>query len=128
MHIVWMRIAAVALLLIIACPSSASAGNSPEQEARFAEKVTTEIAMLGSGPNARVELKLRDKTKLKGYIRDIGDESFAIVDDKTGSATTVAYPQVKQVKGNNLSTGVKIAIGIGIFIAVMLILAPHIAQ
>ena len=55
-------------------------------------------------------------------------ESFAVVDDKTGAATTVTYPQVKQVKGNNLSTGVKIAIGIAIFLAVVLFLTPHIAQ
>lgn len=113
----------VALLLTITCPSPALAGNSAEKEARFAQKVKTEIAKLGTGPDARVDLKLRDKRKLKGYISELGDESFAVVDDKTGSATTVTYPQVKQVKGNNLSTGVKIAIGVGIFLALMFILA-----
>ena len=126
-----MRIAAVvlaALVLNLTYPSSALAGGSPEKEARFAQKVQTEIAKLGTGPNARVDLKLRDKTKLKGYISEVGAESFVVVDDKTGSATTVTYPQVKQVRGNNLATGWKIAIGIGIFIAVALILAPHIAQ
>jgi hypothetical protein len=50
------------------------------------------------------------------------------VDDKTGSAETVTYPQVKQVKGNNLATGWKICIGVGIFIGVLLLIAPHIAQ
>jgi hypothetical protein len=83
---------------------------------------------LGTGSDARVEVKLRDKTKLKGHISDVGSESFAVVDDKTGSATTVTYRQVKQVKGNNLPTGVKIAIGVAIFLAVVFIIAPHVAQ
>ena len=131
MCIVYMRITAVvlvALLLNITCPSPALAGNSPEKEARFAQKVKTEIAKLGTGPDARVEVKLRDKTKLKGYISEVGEQSFAIIDDKTGSATTVTYPQVKQVKGNNLSTAAKIAIGIGIVVAVFFIIGLTGAQ
>ena len=118
----------VALILNLTCPSAAVARTSPEKEARFAQKVKTEIAKLGTGSDAKVELTLRDKTKLKGYISEVTDQSFAVVDEKTGSATIVAYPQVKQVKGNNLATGVTIAIGVAIFIAVLLILAPHIAQ
>jgi hypothetical protein len=118
----------VALLLNITCSAPVLAKNSAEKEARFAQKVKSEIAKLGTGPEARVELKLRDKTKLKGYISEVNDESFAVVADNTGAATTVAYPQVGQVKGNNLSMGVKIAIGIGILVVVALILAPHIAQ
>ena len=124
MHIVSVRITAVvlvALLSNITCPSPALAGTSPEKEALFAQKVKTEIAKLGTGPDARIDLKLRDKTKLKGYISEVGDESFAVVDDKTGSTTTVPYPQVKQVKGNNLSDGAKIAIAVGIFFAVVVI-------
>jgi len=113
----------VALLLNITSPARAFAGNSPEKEARFAEKVKSEIAKLGAGPGARVEIKLRDKTKLKGHISEVGDESFAVVDSKTGSTTTVTYSQVKQVKGNNLSTGAAIAIGIGIGIGIVFLLA-----
>ena len=33
----------------------------------------------GTGPQARVELKLRDKPKLKGYISEAGAESFTVV-------------------------------------------------
>ncbi len=131
MYIVYMRIAAVvlvALLLNITCPSHALAGNSPEKEARFAQKVKQEIAKLGTGPDARVDLKLRDKTKLKGYISEVGDQSFAVMDDKTGVATTVTYPQVKQVKGNNLSSGAKIAIAIGIILAVAVIIGWRIGD
>ena len=115
----YMKITALVLaafLLNLTCPSRALAKNSPE-------KVKTEIAKLGTGPNARVEIKLRDKTKLKGYISEAGDQSFTIVDKKTGSTTTVTYAQIKQVKGNNLSTGAAIAIGIGIGVGVIILLA-----
>jgi hypothetical protein len=131
MYIVYMRITAVvlvAVLLNITCPSPALAGSSPEKEARFAQKVKKEIAKLGAGPAARVDLKLRDKTKLKGYISEVGDQSFSVVDDKTGSATTVTYSQVKQVKGNNLSTGAKIAITIVIILAVAVIIGWRIGD
>jgi hypothetical protein len=96
-----MKIAAVvliALLLNLVYPSPALGGTNLEKEVRFAQKVKTELAKLGSGPNARVELKLRDKTKLRGYISEVGDESFVVVDDKTGSAETVTYPQVNKSK------------------------------
>ena len=47
------------------------------------------------------------------------DEERFTVTDKTGAATSVAYPQVKSVQGNNLSTGAKIAIGVGIAAALI---------
>lgn len=123
MYIKITAVVLVALLLNFTTPSRAFAATSPGKEARFTEKVKTEIAKLGTGPDARVEVKLRDKTKLKGHISEIGDESFAVVDLKTGSATTVFYSHVKQVKGNNLSTGAAIAIGIGIGIGIVFLLA-----
>jgi hypothetical protein len=119
----YMKITALVLgVLLITYPARALAANSPEQEARLIQKVKTAITKLGTGRDARVELKLHDKTKLKGYISEIGDQSFAVVDTKTGSATTVTYAQVKQVKGNNLSTGAAIAIGIGIGVGILVLI------
>ena len=131
MNRISIRTAALVLFAVLVntnYSSPALAAKNPEKEAQFAEKVKTEIAKLGTGPNARIELKLRDKSKLKGYVSEVSEGSFVVVDDKTEAATTVPYPQVRQVKGNNLSMGVKIAIGIGIVVAVLLIIAPHIAQ
>ena len=100
----------VGFLLNVTGVSSAYAGT------RFAEKVKAGIGKLGTGTDARIEVKLRDKTKLKGYISEAGEDSFVVVDEKTGAASTVAYSQVKQVKGNNLSTAAKIAIGVGVIL------------
>lgn len=105
-----------------------NAKTKEEKAQQHAAKVKAAIAKLGIGESARTEVKLRDETKLKGYIREAGEADFVIVDVKTGAATTVPYPQVKQVKGNNLSTGTKIAIGLGIVAGVILFLALLFAE
>lgn len=108
-------------LVLSVCGVTFAASSREDKDAKFAAKVKTGITKLGTGPDARVELKLRDKTKLKGHIQEIADDHFTVIDERTGAAREVPYPQVKQVKGNNLSTGAKIAITlvvIGIIFAI----------
>jgi hypothetical protein len=102
--------------------SPISRNSKAEKETIFATKVKADIARLGTGPAAHAEISLRDHRKLKGYISEVTEDSFTVVDNKSGDSTQVAYPQVKQVKGNNLSTGVKIAIGAGILIYLILVM------
>lgn len=115
-------LALVALLINVAGMRLAYADSKEEKEARFAEKVKASVLKLGTGEAARVKVKLRDQTKLEGYISVSDGEGFTVINPKTGMATSVAYPQVKSVKGNNLSTGAKIAIGAGIAAAVIFII------
>ena len=112
----------VALLINLAGMTPVYASSKEEKDARFAEKVKSNVLKLGIGESARVKVKLRDKTKVEGYISAADAESFTVTDAKSGTATTIAYPQVKSVKGNNLSTGAKIAIGVGIAAAVILLI------
>ena len=116
-----LTVALAGLLLNLAAPAPARASTREEKQARFAEKVREGVRALGAGEASRVELKLRDKTKLKGYVSEVGEHGFSVTDAR-GVTTAVAYAQVKQVKGHNLSTGAKIAIGVGIFIGVVLLL------
>lgn len=112
----------VAAVINLAGVRLAYAESKEEKQARFAEKVKANVLKLGTGESTRVKVKLRDQRKLEGYISDAGAESFTITNRKTGEATTVAYPEVKSVQGNNLSTGAKIAIGVGIAAAVIFII------
>ena len=105
--------------LFLAIP--AFANTKEEKEARFAAKVKSAVAKLGTGTDARIEVKLKDKTKLKGYVGQINENSFVVIDAKTGAATEVPYPNAGQIRGNNLSTGAKVAIGLGILAAVLAI-------
>jgi len=92
-----------------------------EKAAEFTAKVKIGVSKLGIGPDARIEVKLRDKTKLKGYVSQISDESFVVANAKTGTTTEVPYPNVASVTGKNLSTGEKIAIGVAIGVGVLLL-------
>jgi hypothetical protein len=117
------KLLSISLVSLLVSVSSVNAASREEKQARFAERVKESIVKLGTGPEAQVEVKLRDNTKLKGHIREAGETNFVIVEAKTGNAATVAYPQVKQVKGHNISTGVKIAIGLGVLVVVLVLIA-----
>lgn len=104
---------------------TAFAETKAEKEAKFAEKVKANVIKLGTGTEAKIQVKLKDGTKLKGYVSQINENNFVVVDEKTGTATEVPYPQTKQVKGNNLSTGVKIAIGVAIFVVVFALIGYY---
>lgn len=106
----------VAVLLHVSGVGCAYARSKEEKETHFADKVKQGISKLGTGPDARVDVKLRDKRKLKGYISEAGADSFVIVEEKTRATSTVTYSQVQQVKGNNLSTAAKVAIGVGVIL------------
>ena len=100
-----------------------AAASKAEKEVRFTGKVKQGIEKLGSGRDARVEVKLRDKTRVKGYVSEISDDGFVVTDFKTGAASTIAYADVAQVKGNNLSTGAKIAIGVSVAVGLIVLLS-----
>ena len=110
------------LVINLSLSSVAFAVTKEEKEAKFAEKVKTNVAKLGTGKDARIEVKLKDGAKLKGYVSQINENSYVIINDKTGASTEIPYSNTKQVKGNNLSTGAKIATGIAIGAGAFLLL------
>lgn len=119
-----------ALIFSLTASPLALAKSKEEKAAEFAGKVKSEIGRLGTGPDARIEVKLRNKTKLKGFVSSIGEESFVVTSDKTGVTTEVPYPDVAKVKGNNLSTGAIIAIaaGIGVGVTFLIIYLIYLAN
>jgi len=72
---------------------------------QLAVKARATVQRLGVGHNSRVEVKLRDNSKLKGYIGAADENSFTVTDSHTGASRTVAYTDVAQVKkqGGGLS-------------------------
>lgn len=112
----------LAVLLAHVCAAVTSAKSKAEKEAEQAAKVRQGILKIGTGERTLVKLKLRDGTRLEGFVAAADEASFTVVNAKTGAAAVVAYPQVGQVKGNNLSTGAKVAIGVGIAVLVIAVL------
>ena len=113
----------VMLVMNLAIAPVAFASDNAEKEAKFAEKVKTEIAKLGTGTDAKVKVKLKDGTKLEGYVSEIKADSFTVVDKKSGNATPIPYPSVKHVKGSNLSGNVIIVLVFAALIGVTIIRA-----
>ncbi len=64
-------------------------------DARRIEDIHLQVAKFGTGQKAKVHVKLRDNTKLKGYVADAGQDSFTVVDSK--GPRTVAYADVAEV-------------------------------
>jgi len=119
------RICAVALagmMINLVCFSApALAKSTGEKQARIENEVRTGILRLGVGTHTRIAVKLRDNTKLAGYITESSHDSFVLKDVKTGTSRTVPYGDVVQAKGHNISTGAKIAIGVGIGVGLTLL-------
>ncbi|MBA3354531.1 MAG: hypothetical protein H0U18_01040 [Pyrinomonadaceae bacterium] len=72
--------------------------NAQSQDEPRVATVRGDVLKLGVGEKARVEVKLRDNSKLKGYIGEAREDSFTVVDSKNGSNQRVAYGDAQKVK------------------------------
>ena len=95
--------AALAALLI----NLAAAGTARAQDAATATaKVKETVAKLGTGPSALAEVKLKNRTKLKGYVAEASGEHFTVA-GSDGKVTRVAYAEVESVKAVKPKSGRK---------------------
>ena len=124
-----LSLALVALLINLVAINCAYAIAVQGSDARAVEKVKEEVGKRGTGPKARVEVRFRDGTKLKGYISEARDDHFTVV-DAAGHSTRVDYSQVKSVKSNNRSFfDVKeIAIAAGLIGGIFLVVLFYVSQ
>ena len=94
-----------------------------QKENRRIEKGKANVVKRGIGEKARVRVKLRNNTEVKGYISRAGEDDFMVIDEKTSMKTPIAYRDVGQVKGKGgLSIGAKIGIGVAAFVVAIGIL------
>jgi len=111
------------LTLCVLSPARATAKSTKLEsvDTKRAAKVKAAIAHLGTGPDAQVTIDLRDKTKLVGYISSADERGF-VVTATSGDATTVQYPDVSKVHGQNLRTRWKVVIGAAVAAGVIITL------
>lgn len=94
-----MKKQSIALLLAISVAHLFFAAGLPAQDRktdakdRHVSMVKKKINRAGTGIEARVNVTLRDNTKLNGYIGAIGADSFTAVDFSRGSVE-VPYSEV----------------------------------
>jgi hypothetical protein len=98
----------VSILSVILLATSAGLQSVGAQtnDTAAAAKARAKVESMGLGSNAKVEVKLQDETKLKGYLSAKEHDSFTITDAKTGATSTVRYAEVVEVKkaGGGFST------------------------
>lgn len=103
------------LLTMAVGPGPVNAQSAPEavHDDSRAAQVRMDVLKMGVGEKARVQVKLRDFSKLKGYIGDSTEDSFTVVDSKNGYNQKVSYANVDKVKkaGNGFSTRSWIILG-----------------
>jgi ABC-type dipeptide/oligopeptide/nickel transport system permease component len=90
-------LALASLLLNLMCAAPVTARRSQDTDAKRVAQVKAAVAKLGTGPKARLEVRLRDKAKLKGYVSETREDRFLIADTKTGALTEVIYSDVEKV-------------------------------
>ncbi|MBA2502140.1 MAG: hypothetical protein H0V27_04585 [Pyrinomonadaceae bacterium] len=109
------------LIALLVCAAGAEGARAAQndQEAPRVEAVKQRIGKIGVGERARVTIKLRDSSEVKGYIYRAGDDNFIVADSKTGARTTVSYADVAEVKRKRQFTTLKtVAITIGTLMAI----------
>ena len=93
-----LSLALVSLLVIAVTSTSSLAQEQSVTDQTLAENVKLKVTKLGLGKRTRVEIKLKKNGKLKGYIGQIGENGFTVVDSKHGTVTPVPYSEVQQIK------------------------------
>ena len=111
--------------LVLTGSVQAVARGPAKNEATQVEKIKAKVAKLGTGEKAKAEVKLKTGEKIQGYVRASSDSDFTLTNKKTGQTRTIAYAEVAEVKKPGLSTGVKLAIGVGIAAAVLAVVVIH---
>ena len=104
---------AIALSLIITALSLALPSQATAQSNTEMEKVRAKVQILSASRDSQVEVKFRDKTKVKGYINSVEPVSFTLRDPKAGTSQSIAYSEVDSISnaGDGVSTKTWLIIG-----------------
>ncbi len=116
-----LSVALLGLTLLFTNLQLINAQTNPGNNAATVEKIKANVTKRGTGEKARVNVKMVNGTKMKGFISQAGEDSFTLTDSKTKQTSTLAYSDVAQVKGTGLSTTSKILIVVGIGVAITVV-------
>ena len=104
----------IALLVFSSNGYAAQTAGTPQ-----VAKIKAQIQKRGAGEKSKVRVTLGNGTVVKGYISKVEESSFDLDGSKSGQATSISYADVQKIQGPGLPTGAKIAIGVGIGVAIV---------
>ena len=114
-----LALAGLLISMVTPAPAFAQAGSDQDQTL----KVRAKVSKVGTGKKARVEVKLKDKQTLKGYIGEIAEDHFSLVDAKHGTVTAVPYDKVERVKNRTQSPFIPMALAAGVLGGLLLVVS-----
>lgn len=88
---------AIALSTILTVISFGLPETASAQSTTDSEKIRARVQTLSVSKDSQVQVKFRDKTKLKGYIDSVDPISFTLRDAKNGTKQSVSYSEVDSV-------------------------------
>ena len=89
----------LALLFILSVQSLFATDLRAEtKEEKRVGKVRAEISKLGTGADAKIEVKLQDGTKVEGHIAEADQEQFVVSSNVNGERTAIALRTGKTSK------------------------------
>ena len=91
-----------------------------DNEDILSRNVKNTVAKIGTEPNRKLKVTLKDGTKLKGYITEIKNDHFDVLDTRTSKVTTIQYSNVKEAKRDGLSQMAKGWIAGGVLLGTLL--------
>jgi hypothetical protein len=83
------------------------------QSTADAAKIRAKVQVLAASKDSQVEVKFRDRTKLKGHIGAVEPVSFTLRNPKDGTSQSIAYSEVESVSkaADGISTKTWLIIG-----------------
>ena len=75
-----------------------------DTDSKHADKIKKAVADAGPTLDREVTVKLKDKTEVRGFIRDIADDHFD-VKSNAGALYSISYSQVEKFKANKRDVG-----------------------
>jgi hypothetical protein len=89
---------AIAFLVGLLVIGTSSVSLAVAQTPNNVDQVRSKVNEIGTGKDAKVELELRDGTKVKGVIETSSSDSMSVTDEKTGSTRTIDFASVAKIK------------------------------
>lgn len=79
--------------------------------AKETELARDAVSTNGVGQKAKIDLQLRDNTKLSGWVSQLAMNDFTL-NDAAGQQRTIAYREIAKAKGKNPAAGKKKKFGV----------------
>ncbi len=89
------------LIIAFTCPIFAQTAN--DRDARRIIKIKNKVAEINTEPRRKIKVTLETGTKIKGYITEIRDDHFSVLDSKSGKLTQIEYSQVSEAERDGIS-------------------------